>query len=70
MSDAKAHYEEVISLHETTEQISQNNSEQTEDGEKRLRSYKVFIFLQPKDIQDHLLTLIHYKNTINELISL
>lgn len=34
VSDAKPHYAEIISLNETTEQISQNISEQTEHDEK------------------------------------
>lgn len=34
VSDAKPHYEEIISLNETTEQISQNISEQTEHDER------------------------------------
>lgn len=34
VSDAKPHYDEIISLNETTEQISQNISEQTKHDEK------------------------------------
>lgn len=48
VSDAKAHYEEVISLNETTEQISQNISEQTEDGEKASQKLQSCYFSSAK----------------------